>query len=358
MILLLACAGTVAESAPGPGSTLRLRWLQGYPGETWVIAEEGLWWALSDLGAIPGEGALEVVRASTDEVVFDLDLSRLGLADEALEPVRAELAESAEAEAFGAVDLGRFLLRTLYEPWRYYAITGACLSRPEVPEAEYYAVTTSLLLGGDRLVSYTPDPGTLDAVLFLAGEGQGEIAEGSFVATEHETVSLLPNGQFRYAIYDEGGALIPAATVGPAGQPGKCRWCHEYHLQTGTPDNQSAEGYVDYARFIEQVAVATARSDEARAEVPMVAWPGDVAHDRAEWLAEAFMWPDAARVALEYGDIDLEGLSSTDLVEYGWTERYRRVDIDARAPFAVVPVVDDTREGGGDYVAADLPGCD
>ncbi len=359
MIWLLACVGALIEGDdPQRESTLRLRWLQGYPEETWPLAEEGLWWALSDLGAMPAAGALEEVRAGRDEVVFDLDLSRLGLADGALETVRLELAESAERAEFGAVDLGRFLLRTLYEPWRYYAITGACLSRPEVLEAEHYAVTTSLLLTGDRLLSYAPNPASVDEVLFLAGEGEGDIAEGSFVATEFETVSLLPNGQFRYAIYDALGALVPAATEGPAGQPGKCRWCHEYHLQTGTPENESAEGYVDYARFVEQVAVATARSDEARAEVPGVAWPGDVAHDRAEWLAEAFMWPDAARVRLEYGEIDLEGLSTTDLVEYGWSDRYRRADIDARAPFPVVPVVDDTREGGGEYAEAELPGCE
>ncbi|MBM4391746.1 MAG: hypothetical protein FJ090_11535 [Deltaproteobacteria bacterium] len=357
MILFLACAGAPVDGVPVDRDSLRLRWLQGYPGETWVIAQEGLWWALSDLGAVPGDGALRVVQARRDEVVFDLDLSALGLPDGALEPARAELAGSAEAEAHGAVDLGRFLLRTLYEPWRYYAITGACLSRPEPVDAEHYAVTTSLLLAGDRLVRYTANPATLEAVLFVVGEGEGDIAEGTFVATEHETVSLMANGQFRYAVYDESGALVPAATAGPAGQPGKCRWCHEYRLQTGTPDNESAEGYVDYARFSEQVAVATARSDEARAQVPGVAWPGDVAHDRAEWLAEAFMWPDAARVALEYGDIDLDGLSSTDLVEYGWTDRYRRADIDARAPFAVVPVVEDTREGGGDYVEAEVLGC-
>ena len=353
MIALLACAAEVAE----PGA-LRLRWLQGYPGESWRTAEAGLWWALSDLGAVPDATALGVRHAQPDRVVFDLDLARIGLDGPVIDEVEQELRGSDEMREHGAVDLGRFLLRTLYEPWRYYAITGACREQPSPADPEEYAVTTSLLLDGDRLVTYQADPTSVGGVLFVAGEGEGSIASGDFLATEHETVSVMPNGQFRYAVYDAEGALSPAASVGPAGQPGKCRWCHEYHLQPGTSANLSAEGYVDYARFIEQIGIATEQVDEARARVPLVAWPGDVVHDQAEWLVEAFMWPDAARVALEHGELDLGGLVPQDLDEYGWVSRYRRAEIDARAPFAVVPVVDDTREGGGDYVDAELPGCE
>lgn len=356
MLWLLACA-----TEPAVSGALRLRWLRGYPGETWVTAQEGFWWALSDLGAAPGDGALEVVRTRPDTVVFDLHLSRLGLdstAVDALSPVAEELSRSAEAAEFGAVDLGRFLLRTLYEPWRYYAITGACRSRPEPVDASLYAVTTSLLVTGERLVAYHPAPRTVDDVLFVAGEGSGSLLDGSFVASEHEVVSAMPNGQFRYAVYDEAGSLAPHATVGPAGQPGKCRWCHEYRLQTGTPENQSAPGYVDYAGWIDDVAAVTAVVEAARAEVPGVAWPGVLAHDRAEWLAEAFMFPDAARVALEYGAVDLEGLGTTDLTEYGWVDRYHRADVDARWGGEVVPVVSDTRDPGEDYAEAEVGGCE
>ncbi len=356
MLFLLACTVEPAVEEP-----LRLRWLRGYPGETWAEAEEGFWWALSDLGAIPARDTLEVVDERSDVVVFDLWLSRLGLGEAAvtaLAPVAGELGGSAEAAEFGAVDLGRFLLRSLYEPWRYYAITGACVSRPSVPDAAQYAVTTSLLVTGERLVEYRAEPRSVSDILFVAGEGEGSLLDGTFVASEHEVVSVMANGQFRYSIYDDSGTLAPHATVGPAGQPGKCRWCHEYRLQTGTPENQSAPGYVDYAGWIDDVEVATAVVGEARDQVLVVAWPGVEAHDRAEWLAESFMFPDAERVALEYGRVDLDGLPTTDLTEYGWVDRYQRADVDARWGGEAVPVVADTRDGSEGYAEAEVGGCE
>jgi hypothetical protein len=339
---------------------VRLRWLRGYPEETWTTAKDGTWWALSDLGAVPSASSLVTLQVEDDRVVFDLDLSQLSFGDAALaalQPARAELMGSEEMATHGAVDLGRFLLRTLYEPWRYYAITGACRVPPTLDSPELYAVTTSLLVSGHRLVSYDVDPASAADVLYLANEGTGSLDDGSFVAGEAETVSVMPNGQFRYAVYDDAGDLIPAASESPAGQPGKCRWCHEYQVQRGTSENASADGFVDYARFVQQVEVATARIEEARAEVPIVSWPGTLAHERAEALVDAFTWPSLERIELEYGAMDVAGLEVADLPEHGWTSRYRRQDIDARAPFAVIPVVTDTREATGGYAAAELEGC-
>jgi hypothetical protein len=356
LLALLCCA------PPPPGeNVVRLRWLRGYPEESWEVARDGTWWALSDLGAVPTASAMVTHQAEDDRVTFDVDVSLLSLGDAALaalQPARAELMGSEEMATHGAVDLGRFLLRTLYEPWRYYGITGACLSPPTLAAPELYAVTTSTLVSGHRLVSYTVDPRSVGEILYVASEGTGSLEDGSFVPGESETVTVMPNGQFRYAVYDGAGDLVPAASESPAGQPGKCRWCHEYQVQRGTSENASAEGFVDYARFVEQVEVATARIEEARAEVPIVSWPGAVAHERAERLVDAFSWPSVERIELEYGAMDVAGLEVTDLPEHGWTSRYRRQDIDARAPFAVIPVVTDTREASGEYADAELEGCE
>ena len=137
-LLLLACAAPDADSAtpPGPAAdlTVRLRWLGGSPELTdWTTARAGLWWSLSALGALPPADedlALVVIdQPSAGEVLFDLDLGAVGLPEAAFPAVAEAIAEIQAAPSLsrrGGVDVGRFLMRTLHEPWRYYAITGAC----------------------------------------------------------------------------------------------------------------------------------------------------------------------------------------------------------------------------------------
>ena len=273
VLLLAACtqrwdgdeggtAPTDAAEDPGdvPSLPVPLRWVRGYEGDTWESARAGIWWQLANLGAVPpaDERAVSVVSATADEVRFTLDLEAVGFSEAALPPVAdavAFVATTDEHAFYGGLDLGAFFLRTLYEPWHYYAITGACgkdaawSAAHLPPDPAAYAITESLLVDGERLDHYTEAPGSTAAIAHLVEEGIGAIADGSFEAVETESIDVLPNGMLRYAVYDEAGELAPWGQASPAGQPGRCLWCHEDHLQPGLASNPGAEGYVPTATF-------------------------------------------------------------------------------------------------------------
>ena len=368
-------AGVIScAEVPAPESTdsVRLVWYRSEATETWPQARSGLDWTLSQLGATPPEGGGAQIEIATgsERVEFVLDVATLGLSVEG-QDVLAEVAAELAADEPGA-DVGRFLMRSLQEPWRYYAMTGACSSRSEWEAKEQnvplaYAVTTSQLSAGHRRVLLNAAPESIDAIAFLAEEGSGSLVDGDFVVGESEVVDVMTNGQFRYAVYDEAGGLIPAGKTSPSGTPGKCSWCHEWHIQPGTPENQSASGYLSYAEFMIERDAAQARIQAHReALATSVDYETYEVHAYAERLVEGFLFPDAARVAAEW-QVPVATVVSTlgegDLgqPDFGWTNRYARADVDAASPTAPsVTSLPSARELADDDVpvSAPAPSCD
>lgn len=362
LALVLAChmvpsPPEIVEDTGDPLAPLALSlvWRPTDPEDTWASARAGLDWALSQLGATPpADGSAVVVRGeATDRVAFTLHIDRLSLpaaATAVLADVEAEL-NTAESSA----EIGRFLMRSLHEPWRYYATTGACPTREDWEAARQlrpveYAVTTSLLTEAERRITLNDAPDSWAAVGFLAEEGSGSLIDGSFVASEAETLDVMANGQFRYAVYDTDGALLPAGVLSPAGTPGKCAWCHELTIQAGTAENASAPGYLDYSAWMEARADAHAQLTSLRSALSTsVDYETISVHEAGERLVEGFLLPDAARVAAEWGVTEAEVIAAlgegTEVQEeFGWEDRYLRADVDAAAPFAVVPTLPSARE--------------
>ncbi len=324
VLLLAACVQRWEEADPtetgttgDPGTTapsfqVPLRWVRGHDADTWDSARAGIWWQLANLGAVPpvDEQAVSVLSVDEDEVRFTLDLEAVGFPEAALPAVAdavAFVATTEETALYGGLDLGAFFLRTLYEPWHYYAITGACgqdaaweaAHLAEDPAA--YAVTDSLLVKGDRLDHYTAPPASVAAIAHLVEEGTGSIADGTFEARETESIDVMPNGMLRYAVYDDAGDLAPWGEASPAGQPGRCLWCHEDHLQPGLASNAGAEGYVPAATFVADIAAQTDAVAALRAGLATAVYfdPPD-AHEHGELLTETWLLPSPGRLAREW----------------------------------------------------------
>lgn len=302
-------AGDVADPQVVP-----LRWVRAYDGDSWERARAGLWWQLGNLGALPpvGEPGILVQEQDADAVRFTLDLGQVGLSDDAedaLVAASAFVAEADEVRLFGGLDLGVYFLRTLYEPWTYYSVTGACGDVADWRQARTggdpvaeYAITKSLLLAGDRLDAFTAHPAAVGGIAHLVAEGEGSIQRGTFVPGETESIDVMANGMLRYAVYADSGELAPWASLAAVGPPGRCMWCHEDHLQPGYASNPGAARYVPTEAFLreldaQQAAVAALRSE---LQTVLVYDPPD-AHEVGELLTETWLQPSPERLAREWG---------------------------------------------------------
>ena len=371
LTLLLACA--VPEADPPAPRAVALTWYRSEEAESWELALAGLDWALSQAGATPplDGSALEVREQRADRVAFTHHLDRLDLPGEA-EALLAEVgAELDAAEGSGNDDLGRFLLRSLHEPWRYYALTGACptleewrAGRPPLPLE--YAVTTSLLVPEERLIRLPAAQEGRDDVAFEAVEGAGSLLDGSFAPTSYETVDLMPNGQFRYAVYSLAGELLPTGESEETGMPGKCAWCHEASVHAGTANNASAPGYLTYTEWMQHREAAQAEVERLRASLDTtVPYATPAVHGDAERLVEGFLTPDTARVANEWESseeavLGVLGPGTVDVDEFGWTGRYTREEVDAAAPDpGALPTLQSARDlpDGAGLAPAPTPMC-
>ncbi len=350
--LLAGCAppepARGGERRPLDDDALPVRWIPVSADETWDEAAAGLTWSLLALGAEP-TGALLDIRPQEDGTVeAALDPSALGLSAGGLAALEAALVPVRESDAVAAgagVDIGRLLMRTLYEPWVYYAVTSACADLDGwlagTPRAlEEAAITASMLTVGDRRIAFPADTSTIGEVRWLAEEGEGSLSAGTFVARATEVVDVMPNGRFRYAIYDADGALTPTADPAhtPAGGPGRCMWCHEWHLMP-TVVQPDVEGYVPYARFLAAVERDQGRVDDWRAgQGGAVDWSDPAVHTWAERLVDGFLTPSTDRLAREWG-VDAETVEAwmigagaaaiTDPEFPAWGTTWRRADADA-----------------------------
>ena len=364
-LCLLATALLVGscDDPPPPGDpdfSIELRWIKGYGRETRSNVETGLLWTLSFLGAaLPAESPNPLTWRGN---VVTLRLDHAGIEADALphwERLFASMKASEEYRVIGTLDIGRFVAMTLCSPNHYYALTGAD-RRYEHAYArhafarERVAVVESAVSHGDRLVEIAEGP-AVASIAFVAHEGTGSISQDTFVAQERELLGVMANGQLRFALYDEGGALKVAAdrALTAAGKPSKCLWCHETELSRPFSGRTSVPGYVSLGEFEELIA---SRREELRVARSKLASRIDFTHAQdhtyAELLYITFYEPSTERVARERNvpvarvREMLSGLPTHAHHEFDFLgpQLYRRSDIDAMAPYGVLEPPTDPRE--------------
>ncbi len=306
-------------------------------GADWQQARRGLEWQLSLMGATLPEGDHVVeTHIVSGEVAFQLDLARLGLDAHAREALTAYSLEMEPGE-----DLGRWLMRTLYEPWRYYELTGACGDVEAWTQGRDLSVEVSVpqsaLIDGPR--DFVGADGDVDELAWLVVHGR-----------EAEAIDLMPNGQQRYAIFGEDGELVPAAAPELlAGQPGKCAWCHEGRVILPAAGNDDD---------IAQVGAWQAAIDDWRTGLDTaIDYSDPRVHGYGERLVVDFLRPTPARVAAEWGWTEeaVRAWIAEDAVRVLTDAEYpdrgdvlRRSDVDDKRAelfgWEPLPVLDDERD--------------
>ena len=362
LLILLFFFSRCANDKGGSDPSLILQWPQAYPAEDWTKVKTGLAWSLSLLGAQVPAGSVDRIFQQDGSGHIRSNPLEAGFNNHALDAMQviiSKLKESDEYKSKGAVDLGRFLVLSVYSSWNYYGITqtettlNEFKSRFNTPSGLKYAATNSTVSGHDRIITFHLSS-DLSRMYFLAEEGTGSVAAGTFLPAEYETIAFMPNGQPRFALYDGNGRLKEAAdtSLSLAGKPGKCMWCHESGIQPLFEVNTDVNGYLTQAAFMEKVDTARLMLEQYRSKLSTaVLYTNKQDHTLSEWLYISFMEPSVYRLAKEWNVPEatvasmLAALPTHSNLEFNWINRlYNRSDVESFSPWHTVPVPFSVRE--------------
>jgi len=345
------------------GITLRLRWNPSYTGETAADAEIALKWTISYLGAELPKGSFARTVKWEDDRIMLVNLSQAGFSKKA-EVLLLKLVQllkmSQEYTVNKSIDLGRFISLTIGSSHHYYQITDVAPQYSSyrsnfIFDIKRYALTSSTISIKQRMIE-AGISNVLSLPAFIAHEGRGSLANGTFNVKEQEVIDVMRNGQVRVAIYKaDGGTLDEAAdtTVSLGGKPAKCIWCHELYFNPSFSINTTnVPGYYTFQQFQQTVANSMSILNQYRAQLN-----GDIdfaqlqEHAKMEITYISFMEPSANRLALEWNKSMEEvktimaGLPTHIYPEFPFLgQLYYRSDADARSAYTTVKVPDSIRE--------------
>ena len=341
---------------------ISLRWVKSYPAEQWSNVRTGLIWSFSFLGAELPAGSFDASVQWLSDNKFRCDLSKLGFnlpALEALSVITEALKASDEYKQKGAIDLGRFLMLTLYSTNHYYKITGILPSLNSFKEVHSFndplsfAVTNSCVALNDRLIRIHPSS-SLSHLSFIASEGTGMLSDSSFSEKEFECIDVMPNSQLRFSMYDSEGKLklAPNNLFSAAGKPGKCMWCHESNFSPLFYMNDDVPGYLSSQEFVDTVYSFRNRIIEQRKSFSTdIVYANLQDHTQSELLYITFLEPSADRIADEWGvsvtsvNEVMKKLSTHTYPEFPFLGNlYYRSWVDSLAPYSTLKTPASARE--------------
>lgn len=310
LLILLSILGLCFNTREKRKNTVvKFSYTINYKGDTISNKLTGLKWALSYLGATLPKGSFSKGIKNLTPETFDLDIDSLGFNETAKKSILI-ITDSLQNTKEGkkGIDPGLFVSLTVGSSWHYYKITGAPKSCKSVlddfKQNEYKAfpVTNSTITKHNRLIKYsaisTPDNWT-----FVAIEGNGSIADGTFSETTYEILNIMPNGQIRFAIYNKKGELIPASPKGhgSAGKPAKCLWCHEIVVNPLFGINTAVKGFQTPQQFNEDVKEINKRLSQYRQTLNSdLDFTKTQEHTQMELLYISYMQPSRERLAAEW----------------------------------------------------------
>lgn len=249
---------------------------------------------------------------------------------------------------------------TLNSSYHYYAITGAPKTFNDYSKRIEFdnkkaGIVESNIAKRHRIIK-VPLQGSNDILKhgFAASEGPGSILDNSLVPTEYETFDIMPNGMFRFMLYDENGNIKPAGdtSLGGAGKPANCLWCHETGIQPAFISKTPVEGYFSPAEFDAIVARQLELLKSYRKTLKQdIDYNKTLEHTFTEILYISFMEPSAERLAKEWGipvqqvKEKLKGLPTHTHDEFPYLGTlYDRNYIDKLSPYSSIRTPNSARE--------------
>ncbi|MFT4752810.1 MAG: hypothetical protein ACI85Q_000346 [Salibacteraceae bacterium] len=227
---------------------INLQWNASYASEKKEDALTGLFWCLSHLGAQNTNTTSS--RIEVAGTIIHLHIGYLGFSHQAkasLTQLHRSILQSPEYIQNNTVDIGRYITLLIGASAHYYHITGIPenLTQQLAPYSfapETGLVNNSSISDNHRTIQFSTQHGLKQ--LFLSTEIDSITGD----TLEFETMELMGNGQYKYAIFDANRQRIPSADKGGvnAGKPAKCMWCHESNIN---PLFQIQNDYTGYLTF-------------------------------------------------------------------------------------------------------------
>lgn len=367
LLLLIGITITVFSTActnekADVNHTIVLKWPKAYASEDWKKVKTGLAWSLSFLGAALPDGSVDacLIYDYNDRIFFDP--SRAGFNDEALIKINQiikQLKESEEYKVNSTIDLGRFLMLTVYSSWNYFAITGTEQTLDEfrnkfrTDTGIIFVATHSGISINERKITFSIS-NDISRMYFLAEEGTGSVESGNFVPLEYETITIMPNGQPKFTLYDKNGRLKAAAdtSLSIAGKPGKCMWCHESTILPLYTAGTDVPGYITQTQFIEYTETARDILHHFRKSLQTdITYTNTEDHAFSEFLYLSFMEPSVSRLSKEWqmSETDVTQILSvltthTNAEVPFLGQLFERHSVEPFAPFNSLPVPSSARE--------------
>ena len=192
-----------------------LKWHKAYDSQKWYDVKVGMLWSFSYLGAELPKGSFDESVLFKDSSLFIIDIGKLGFNKEAeklLSVICDSIKLTTDYQTNQSIDLSRFLVLTLHSSYHYYQITGVAKKyedfylKYKLGDSYQFGVTKSAISKGHRIINLSKDT-SLFNIGFSAIEGVGSLLNNTFKPRVYEVFDVMPNGQFRYAIYDEQGEL-------------------------------------------------------------------------------------------------------------------------------------------------------
>lgn len=360
-VVFIKCTNEVVS--PAKDFKIKLRWIKSYPDQTVEKVRTGFIWSMNFLGAHLPADKIENAIVISDNSIIEIDISELGFNDQARDDMMVicnRIKESGEYKTNGTVDIGRFLMLTVYSSHHYYRITGApenfsaFISKYNFKQLGIFAVTNSGISTGHRKINLESSPSINGSSCFIAEEGTGSIIDSTFITKEFETLNMMANGQLQYLIFDHTGNLVTNAdpSLSPSGKPGKCMWCHQSSIQPLFASNTDVPGFMTTSDFLDKVNATNQLLIDTRTQYPAgLDWSNPEDHTLSELLYISFMEPSLERVAGEWGiGISVASQILSGLPQHTYDEfpflgnLYHRSSIDSLAPYHVERVPLSARE--------------